>query len=374
MQIKGNARDREIRVLITGVGGGGNGEQILKALRLASTKYYIIGTDISPLSSGLFQVDEGYTVPDAFANNYISTILNLCTDLNIRVLITGSEPELKVISANRKVFEEKGIVLLLNSSEVISLCMDKWKTYEFLRNKGFSIPQSLLINDLAMVDDIKKDMFPLVVKPSSSGGGSRHAYIAQDTDELRFFCNYIMKDGLEPIVQEYIGTPDSEFTVGVLHTFDGVFINSIAVKRDLSIGMSVRFKVKNRTDKLYLSPSLIISSGYSQGLIDKFPEVCGVCEDIADTLNSRGPLNIQCRYFSGKVYTFEINPRFSGTSSLRAMVGFNEPDILIRHHILGEPVEHRFSYSSGNIMRGLLEIYIPKDTEKKPYSHWGKKL
>lgn len=360
-------QNKEVRVLITGVGGGGNGEQVLKALRLAHTKYYIIGTDISPLSSGLYQVDEGYIVPGADADNYISTILDMCKDLNIHVLITGSEPELKLISVNRQIFDGKGILLLFNSSKIISMCMDKWKTYEFLQSEGFPVPQSFLISDLAVIDDIKKDMFPLVVKPSSSGGGSRHAYIAQDIDELRFFCNYIMKDGLKPVAQEYIGTPDSEFTAGVLHTFDGVFINSIAVKRNLSIGMSVKQKVKNRTDKLNLSPSLIISSGYSQGLIDKFPEVCGVCEEIAYALDSRGPLNIQCRYFGGKVYTFEINPRFSGTSSLRAMVGLNEPDILIRHHLLGEPIEPRFSYRSGNIMRGLLEVYIPQNTIKKPY-------
>lgn len=364
-------QNKEVKVLLTGVGGGGNGEQMLKALRLARTKYYIVGTDISPLSSGLYQVDEGYVVPKAYADNYISTILALCRNLDIHVLITGSEPELKVISANRQVFEEGGILLLINSSEIISMCMDKWRTYEFMRNKGFSIPQSFLVSDLDMVDDIKGDMFPLVVKPSSSGGGSRHAYIAQDIEELRFFCNYIMKDGLDPIAQEYIGTPDSEFTVGVLRTFDGVFINSIAVRRDLSIGMSVKLKVRNRTDKLYLSPSLIISSGYSQGFIDKFPEICSVCEDIADVLDSRGPLNIQCRYFGGKIYTFEINPRFSGTSSLRAMVGFNEPDILIRHHLFREPIEARFSYRSGNIMRGLSEVHIPPEAEKKTYGPSG---
>lgn len=36
----------EIRVMVTGVGGGGNGEQLVKALRLARTNYRIIGADI----------------------------------------------------------------------------------------------------------------------------------------------------------------------------------------------------------------------------------------------------------------------------------------------------------------------------------------
>ena len=54
----------------------------------------------------------------------------------------------------------------------------------------------------------------------------------------------------------------------------------------------------------------------------------------------------------------EINPRFSGTTSLRAMVGFNEPDVLIRKHVLGETIEPSFDYREGVIMRGLEETFI----------------
>ena len=37
----------KIRVMVTGVGGGGNGEQLLKALKLAETPYHLIGADIT---------------------------------------------------------------------------------------------------------------------------------------------------------------------------------------------------------------------------------------------------------------------------------------------------------------------------------------
>ena len=36
----------------------------------------------------------------------------------------------------------------------------------------------------------------------------------------------------------------------------------------------------------------------------------------------------------------------------------NEPDILIRHHLMGEPFEFHFEYSSGFITRGLEEALI----------------
>jgi len=75
-------------------------------------------------------------------------------------------------------------------------------------------------------------------------------------------------------------------------------------------------------------------------------------------MGCRGSVNVQCRFVDGKVYVFEINPRFSGTTSLRAMVGYNEPDTLIRRHLLGEDIAPHFEYKTGFIMRGLKEAFI----------------
>jgi carbamoyl-phosphate synthase large subunit len=354
-----------IRILITGIGGGGIGRQVLKAIKLASTPYYIVGVDMSPISLGLFDVDEGFVVPPANDSNYIPTLINLCLEKKIQVLITGSEPELKVISEHREQFQTIGVLPLINPSEVISICMDKWRTAKFLQVNGFITPRSFLIKSEADVSQI--DVLPVVIKPSVGGSGSSNVYIAQDEEELRFFCKSILKQNVSPLVQEYIGTPEDEYTVGVLTTLDGDLVNSIAIKRYILSGLSNKTKIRNLTEKKHLSNTLAISSGISQGIVDDYNEVREVCEQIAIKLGVKGPINIQCRYCDGKVYPFEINPRFSGTTSLRAMVGYNEPDILIRHHILGEQITQHFSYYKGYIMRGLSERYIPFGEEKKKY-------
>ena len=46
------------------------------------------------------------------------------------------------------------------------------------------------------------------------------------------------------------------------------------------------------------------------------------------------------------------------------MVGFNEVDILIRHHILGEKIELPIQYKKGIVARGLRERYIDKNEVK----------
>lgn len=348
-----------MKILITGVGGGGHGEQILKALRLSDQNYYIVGTDMSPISKGLSQVDKAYVVPPASDPKYLDVILSICKKHDIQVLFHGSEPELKVMSNNRDKIKQAGIFLPINTKEVIDICMDKFRTNQFLSENGFSFPKTQKIQNLEDAEQI--DFYPIVLKPSIGGGGSANTLIAQSKEELLAFCKYLLDIYPEFIAQEYVGTPDSEYTACVLTSLDGDYINSIAVKRMITSSLGNRLKVENRTSKASLGKILAISSGVSQGEIGKFDEVTKQCKEIALKLGSKGPINIQLRFVDGKVYVFEINPRYSGTTSLRAMVGFNEPDILIKKHLLSQEITPDFNYKSGYILRGLEEQFVPLD-------------
>ncbi len=349
-----------VKVMVTGVGGGGHGRQILKALLMADTPYEIVGGDMSPNSMGLAVVDHPYILPPANDPAYVDTLLRVCKKHQVQALFHGSEPELKVMSSQRRRFEDAGIFLPINKAEVIDLCMDKSRSTEFLKNAGFFVPDSATIKDINGLEEFNH--LPVVLKPSLGGGGSSNIFLAQTKEELLTFGRYLLAIYPEFIIQEYVGTPDDEYTVGVLMDMDGVFINSIAVHRYILSNLSNNIKIPNRSGREELGPVLAISSGFSQGEIGPFREICRVCEEIADKIGCRGAINIQCRYVNGKVYIFEINPRFSGTTSLRAMVGYNEPDILIRRHLLGEEIETNFPYDTGVIMRGVEEVLI-KETD-----------
>ena len=182
--------------------------------------------------------------------------------------------------------------------------------------------------------------------------------------ELKALAGYLGLGSLTDsfMIQEYVGTPDQEYTVGVLHDLHGRYVNSIAVKRHLHSGLSVRTSARNRTARTDLGPHLVISSGVSQGDIGRYPEVTAQCREIAERLGSRGPLNLQCRFVDGNVRIFEINPRFSGTTSLRAMVGMNEPDLLIRRHLLGHDIDQDAPYQEATILRSLSETLLLRTT------------
>jgi len=345
-----------INVLVTAIGGGGHGEQVLKALLCAEAgRYRLFGADSNEKCPQKKLVTDFVLLPKASESDYLESLFAALREFEIDVLIHGCEPELRLFSKHRKTIEDSGVRLLLNSPEVIELCLNKAETNKFLSSNGFSSPKYFEINS---VNDIQAiDVFPVVVKPSTGGGGSANVFIAQTKHELLNLAEYLHLGELDVnfLVQEYVGTSENEFTVGVLTSMDGEFINSIAVKRLMTGQLNIRSKVTNRTGKSELGEQLVISSGVSQGIVGKFPEVTEQCELIAKKLNSRGPLNIQCRLVDGVVKVFEINPRFSGTTSLRAMVGFNEPDLLIRHHLLGEKIAKNFRFSEKTIIRTLQE-------------------
>jgi len=340
----------KIKVVITGVGGGGVGRQIIKALRLASDRYDIIGTDMTPYSLGLYDADAWYVVPSARDENYIASLLEVCKKEQADVVIPGSEPELRELAKNCINFEANGILPLINVSEVIMRCLNKWTTYRLLVSNGLNSPLSCLPHK----EHYDEGVLPAIVKPALGGGGSFNCYIAQDMKELEFFVDYIERQGLQPMVQKYTGSYEEEYTVGVLTDMkEGHLIGSFALRRQILSGLSNRMRIKDRkTGEL-----LVVSSGISQGEVGDYPDVREYCEQAALKLGSRGPMNFQCRKDGDKVYIFEINPRFSGTSYMRAMMGFNEADILIRWQLLDEDVVLDVK-REGMILRGLQEQFI----------------
>jgi len=341
-------------VLVTGVGGGGVGEQIIKSLRLLQGKYIVYGTDIVEKSSARGLVDEIFQVPRANEEHYMDRVLQICRDYKIQVLLYGSEAELLVLSRNRGIFEEMGIFLPLNPQSVIELCMNKMALNNWLGANGFDVPKSHIIE---RADDLARiDYFPLVLKPYANSGGSANVYIAQDRDELKALAGLMLVNGLLVMTQEYVGTPEEEYTVGILLDENGAYVNGITVHRQIIGSLGGRLSVPNRTNNRMLGERLAISSGISQGEVGKEPNVIAECKRIATTLGATYSINIQCRVQNNKVYVFEINPRFSGTTSLRSLMGFNEVEQIIDAHLSRIPMQTDFPFRHGQVLRRLEEI------------------
>ena len=325
---------KAIHVLVTGVEGGGVGGRIVQSLQFAKdTNYTIVQSDMNPESSLVRKM------PAANADEYLDSIDSLIRRDGIQAVFPGSNPELLRLAKHRQVIEDAGALLMANTYEIINMCNNKWQTYQFLDSHGFKTPAS------AIDDSILK--FPMLLKPYLDSGGSKNTYIARNEKDREFFTRYMTEQGVKVIAQEYVGSPDEEYTVGVLHSLDGDFMGSIAVKRHVKGALHTRMAVDG----------CVVSSGVSHGDVGDYPIVCENAVKIAEKLKSKGPLNIQCRKVGDEAYTFEINPRFSGTESIRARLGYNAPDALVKLHILGEK-DVDMSYRHGTVLRRIEDYEI----------------
>jgi len=195
--------------------------------------------------------------------------------------------------------------------------------------------------------------FPLIAKPTRMSGGSRNVALLNNESEVtQYLAN--LPSSVDVIFQQYVHGPESEYTVGVMMSQSGEVIDSIVMHRMLA-GLSLGIeRTINQT-------RYALSTGYSQGFIIKDPGIQAQCEKLAVKIGARGPLNVQCRVSGGKLYIFEVHPRFSGTSSFRADVGFNEPDVLIRNFHFGECIGRLPYQTNVAAIRALSNLVVPMD-------------
>jgi carbamoyl-phosphate synthase large subunit len=340
---------KKTTVIVTGVTGGGVGYGILEALMMKRNAYRLIGTDVNEVSVGLLHADVGYIVPPATDSGYVSKMVSIIKEEGAHVLIPGSEPELKRLTLERKKIEEAGALLLANDHELVRVCDDKWETFKLLSSKGILTPKSALPENKD--EFIKEFGFPLLIK-SRTGSGSRDMSVVRDKAELEFFERDLKQRSVPYLLQEYVGSGDDEYTIGVLVDKGRDIIGSFALHRILA-GLSNKQKVKHG-ERTYS-----LSTGISQGIVEDNPQILRQAEDIARKIGVTGPCNIQARFTNGKLNVFEVNPRFSGTSTFRAALGFNEPHMLIRNHLFGEKFKN-VKYKTGvYCLRALKSVFVP---------------
>lgn len=347
-----------IRVMVTGVAGGSIGEQVCKALRLGRRQYRITATNMTAGAAFVVKADNYETLPPVSDSKYLESILDLIDKHSIEFIIPGSDPELTFLSKYREAISKTGVQLLINTDKVITLSLDKFMSFEFLTEHGFRVPAMFVGDDRTVIDSVSGGP-PWIVKPTLGGGGSVFTFIAQDQAELTFFIEYLLRQGYKPLIQEYVGNAENEYTIGVMHSPKGDFFGAIALRRHILSGLSNHFALPNRTGRDNLGAKLAISSGISQGNLVDFKPVLIAAKDIANCLGSRGPLNIQGRWDGKRFIPFEINPRFSGTTPMRAMSGINEPEMLIEWHL---GLDQNSDYSNiryGEFKRGLIEYFSP---------------
>ena len=290
-----------MKVLVSGAGAL-LGQGILRSLKSSTKKYHVLAADPNPLSAGLYWQDDRFLLPMAMDKAFVPELIKLLLHTQPDVFIPGTDAELPILARYKAELEDKTQTkILVSSGAVVEIADNKLATADFFEKSGFSFPMTADQNDSQKIQKIIHEFgFPLIVKPKR-GARSVGVVVINSLTHLQT----VLAECSGCIIQEYLSDRAGEFTASAL-VFEGKCDAAIVMKRDLRDGNTYRATVVQ--DKA----------------LEKIVRQWG------EKLNPLGPANFQFRMNCYNEPTvFEINGRFSGTTPLRALVGFNEVEMVL---------------------------------------------
>ena len=330
--------EKEINVLVLGVGGNVS-QGILKSLSNIKIPVHVVGGCISPYSMGLYTTEKALITPFAEDPSFISWLIDTCIAEKIHAILSGAEPVLKELSLHKEeILHQCGAVPIVCDPQVLSITNDKLMTCKWLEHNKLNHPRYAASEDGVAVQKLLDDCsYPLIAKPRFGKGSQGIFILDSDSDlaKLQTLRNYV--------IQEYVGTPETEYTVGCF------------CDRHYKVRQSLTFRRKLLQGTTYV------------GELEDLKPVRDEAIRIVETLKPMGPCNVQIRLAAdGSPVCFEINARFSGTTPFRAHFEFNDVELSLRHFILNENIADAVApIKEGIVLRYWNEIYIDRECFNK---------
>jgi carbamoyl-phosphate synthase large subunit len=283
------------------------------AMRRLLPEGRVIAVDVNPYAPALYEADAGYLVPRSEVPNFLDYLLEFCLRRSVKLIIPTRDEELLFFAEHSEVFLREGIRVMIGSSDVIRLCLDKESFLKFCSRKAFGFPKPWLPNDWE-----NPAIYPVFLRPRTGKGGRGAKKIASKAE-----LSALTDNPTEVLVQEYINAP--EYTIDLFADFSSRTITAVPRKR------------------------LYVWGGESFVTVtENNPVVIQETVRLAEEVGLVGHNTIQCFVRDGKPLFIEINPRFGGAVHLSIRAGADSPNYLLRL-MLGEKLESRLGQFTDNL-------------------------
>lgn len=286
-----------MRTILVSGASGVVGYGILRSLKKSGKQLNLIGTtmyadSVAPRFCDIFEL-----APATNDANYIDWLLKIIRRHRVDLIMPGIEIDVFKWVEHRDEIESEGTIALLNKTELVNLCKDKWAFYENLSQTG--IP-CVIESSLSVDFDELKSRFalPFLLKPRR-GFGAR-GIVKVDSRET--FLRHQKEIGQNLMAQPIVGNDEEEFTTSAFCNGSGGFFASMTLRRKLSM--------EGFTEK-------------AEVVVDDI-EFREATSQLCELYSPIGPTNFQFRRTKNSIKLLEINPRISSATSIRTAFGYNE--------------------------------------------------
>lgn len=290
-----------MKILITGAGGAA----AISVWKSLAAEHELYMADLDPCAAGLYLVPakQRLIIPAGHSPDFLPSLLSICQNQQIEVLIPTVDVELLPIAKHLTEFTNHGIKIPISSAKSLELCRDKYKLLTFCEDTGLC-PSFFLLSENSNLETFP---FPCFAKPRL-GAGSRGAVTIQDKKALE----QLPKDE-SYLIQELL--PGEEYSVDVYIHSDSYPLAAVPrLRMKIDSGIAVACQTLHN------------------------PQLAEMALKIAKKTDLRYVANIQFKANTqGDFKLLEINPRFPGTLPLTAAAGIDIPKLMVKD-ILHEPL------------------------------------
>ena len=301
--------------------GTGVGQSIINSIRTSQLPITTVGFGNNPFAYGAYDCDVMDYLPGIYDANYLNQLIEKCKLHEIDLLIPCLDDEVLLLAQNVDTLKSNGILAIHSDLKIVSICRDKERISYELNNSNLFV-RSYNKNSLKNASKKGAIQFPLIAKPKS-GYSSNGVKIIRSDDDLHQLTS---KDVIQELAIPAKNDPnriefDKHLKLGINSQVSEISIQLVFSHESHLLGkMCTNHRLKNGI------PIEVV-------LIDDH-RIWGTVNELIprfQALGVKGPLNLQGRLTDDGLKIFEINPRFTGITGLRALMGFNEVIVCIKN-------------------------------------------
>ncbi|WP_353978894.1 NAD-dependent epimerase/dehydratase family protein [Salinicola endophyticus] len=308
--------------------GSGVGQSVIDSCKLFKPgAVQTVGLGNTPSAFGATECDRSRLIPGYHDGGYIERLIEVATEENITLLIPGHDDEAYILAKNREKLGAHGIGVLAAPEALIAMCRDKYSYTETFQEAAPFFVKSYTHQELLDADE---DIFPLIKKPRS-GYASKSISVIANRQGLN-----AVDDGESHIYQE-IAMPASGDDLSVeyrssLSRGENRQVSEISLQLIFDQGSKLRACCATTNRLVNGVPIEIVPIDLAP--LNHFIEA--FCRSML-RWSAFGPINVQGRMTDEGFKVFEINPRFTGITGLRAKLGFNEVEYVVIGLLMKQP-------------------------------------
>lgn len=333
-----------MNILLTSVGRRAYMVKYFKNVVGVEGQIHVCNSD--DLTVAFHYADKAFISPLIYDKAYIPFLLKYCEENEIDMLLSLFDVDLLVLAEHKDLFDMIGTRLIVSDFEFIKICNDKWRTYCFLKEKGFHVPKTYLsLQKVMLALDNGELQYPIIVKPRF-GCGSLAVSVAEDEMALLYYYRrntravnrtYLKYESAR--VEEKIIFQEKlhgqEYGIDIINDLNGIYQTAV-IKRKIAMRAG-------ETD--------IAEIVENEEIERESRRLAQVTKHIA---------NVDCDMFmvEGVPYILEMNVRFGGGYPFSHMAGCDLPQAIV-NWVKGKEVPPELLETLTGV-RGYKELILTK--------------